>query len=178
MIKKNRATKLNLHPSVERVGEVNSILTTPGEAVLVDRGYIRSIVFVCPDGCGELLTINLDPRAGKAWRLYHNNHGITLFPSVWRDNGCKSHFVVWRDSIFWFGHGDDSNQSKMYETNIDLERKITEKLSIKLRSYLEIADEINEIPWDVLYSCINLVNKNKALRGLGKESDCFKLYNN
>jgi hypothetical protein len=175
LMKKTRATKLVLRCEIERVGEAQSILDEPGQAVLVNRGYLRSIVFACPDGCGELLTINLDPKAGKAWRLYKTKHGITLFPSVWRDNGCESHFVVWSDKIIWFGSDGDYSQSSIYASNVELESKITNVLSHGLRSYLDIADEIDEIPWDVLYSCTNLVTKNRAKRGSGNERDFFRL---
>lgn len=174
MFNKKRATKLSFISEVERVGDANHLLKEPGQVVIVKRGNVRSIVFSCPDGCGELLTINLDPRAGKAWRLYRTNHGITLFPSVWRDNGCGSHFVVWRDKILWLGSESDYSESNIYAPNIELESKISKALTHELQSYLDIADEINEIPWDVLYSCKNLVKRNMAKCGLGKQQDWFK----
>jgi len=31
---------------------------------------------------------------------------LTLFPSVWRDTGCQSHFNIWRDRILIFGIGE------------------------------------------------------------------------
>jgi Family of unknown function (DUF6527) len=174
MITKKRATKLSLISEVERVGDANTLLKEPGQVVIVKRGSIRSIVFSCPDGCGELLTINLDPRAGKAWRLYKTNHGITLFPSVWRDNGCGSHFIVWRDKILWLGFESDYSQSSINASNQELELRIVAVLTNQLRSYLDIADELNEIPWDVLYSCKNLVKKDMVKCGLGKQQDWFK----
>lgn len=171
---RSRADKLTLLPEVERVGDASKILETPGQAVIVNRGHVRSIVFSCPDGCGELLTINLDPKAGKAWRLYRNTHGVTVFPSVWRDNGCKSHFVVWRNRIVWCGLNDRS--SDVYKSSNELDARILAVLSRdKLVTYVEVADILNEIPWDILYSCINLVTLNKIKRGYGDERDSFKL---
>ena len=174
-----RAVNLTLRGEVERAGDAHKFLGAPGQAVIVNRGCLRSIVFSCPDGCGEELTINLDPRAGKAWRLYRTRHGLTLFPSVWRDNGCQSHFIVWRDQILWCDSGSDNEDnaySGMYALNPELDSMVIRGLRRdKSRSYLEIADEVNEIPWDVLQSCIRLADQRKAQRGVGKERDFFKL---
>ena len=36
----------------------------PGDAAIVNRGRLRSIVGACPDGCGEHITVNLDDKGG------------------------------------------------------------------------------------------------------------------
>ena len=83
--------------------EAEARLEQPGDAMIVRRGVLRSLVMRCPDGCGETLAINLDPRMAKAWRFYERRGQATLFPSVWRDSGCESHFIVWRGKILWCG---------------------------------------------------------------------------
>jgi hypothetical protein len=83
------------------------VLNEPGDAVLVRRGVLRSMVMSCPDGCGEVLTVNLDGRAGKAWRHYARGDDVSLFPSVWRDSGCESHYILWRSRIYWCDWGDE-----------------------------------------------------------------------
>ena len=61
---------------------------------------------VCPCGCGGTLRMNLRPEAEPCWRLSASETGAaTLQPSVWRDEGCRSHFflragqIVWCDSL-------------------------------------------------------------------------------
>ena len=73
------------------------ILHEPGEAVLVSRGHDRLLVMRCPCACGDDIIVNLDREAGPAWVLYQRRRGTSLYPSVWRDTGCGSHFVVWED---------------------------------------------------------------------------------
>lgn len=96
-----RARKLSLRDAVEYRHEANQLLTRPGDAVLVKRGVARAIALACPDGCGEQLTINLDHRAGPAWRHYVDDAALSIYPSIRRDTGCKSHFIVWRSKIYW-----------------------------------------------------------------------------
>src|SRR6266478_332599 len=97
-------------------GEASAYLKAPGDAVIVERGRPRLLMLSCPCGCGEELPINLDARAGPAWRLYRNRRtGMSLFPSVWRESGCESHFVVWGDKIFLFGQYEEDED--MMETS-------------------------------------------------------------
>jgi len=70
-------------------------------AVIVYREVPRAALFHCPCGCGEVLTVNLDPRAGAAWRWKRDGEGLTLLPSVRRTSGCASHFIVWRGRLWW-----------------------------------------------------------------------------
>jgi uncharacterized protein DUF6527 len=81
--------------------EAIAIVPRPGDLAIVKRRRLRSVVMRCPDDCGETITLNLDPRTDKAWRIYRSEKGLTLFPSVWRDTGCQSHFVLWNDVISW-----------------------------------------------------------------------------
>src|SRR3954470_19533554 len=97
------AREIRLCAEVEHRYDGDPLLRQPGDAVLVHRGRPRSLLIACPDGCGETLSINLDPRGGKAWRLYRKGSAISLSPSVWRDGGCESHFIVWRSRIIWCG---------------------------------------------------------------------------
>jgi hypothetical protein len=91
---KRRAQTLSLRGTVDHRHEADERLRDLGEAVLVRRGVDRSLTMLCPDGCGETLTVNLDRRTGPAWRLYVEGQAVSLFPSVWRNSGCRSHFIV------------------------------------------------------------------------------------
>lgn len=72
----------------------------PGMLMVVrPASKAKSIKLFCPCGCGEVLTINLLRASGKAWSLTTlREYRLSLFPSVWLDHGCKSHFIL-RNSI-------------------------------------------------------------------------------
>lgn len=112
---------------------------------------------VCPCGCGDHLTINLDPRSGPAWRLIRRRGKITLYPSVWRESGCNSHFIVWQNEIYLFGRNEFDHRR-----NPKLESRVYEQLADgQVRHFADIAVSLDELPWNVLVICENLVSDGK-----------------
>src|SRR5439155_5771117 len=99
-----------------------------------------SLVMACPDGCGDVLTLNLDSRAGRPWKLYRERDQISLYPSVWRDSGCESHFIVWRSRIFWCDY------DPIEEDNDELAARVLARLTEAFTPFAAIADRMNEIP--------------------------------
>jgi hypothetical protein len=79
--------------------------------VVVERGVIRTVLFVCPSGCGDVLAINVDPAAGEAWRVRYSEGAVSLIPSVWRTTGCEAHFVLWRNRVWWCGPDEDEDNA-------------------------------------------------------------------
>lgn len=167
-----RANRLAFKAQVEQRHEANPLLKMPGDAALVHRGVFRSLVMACPDGCGELLTINLDARAGKAWRAYGSQEEFSLFPSVWRETGCKSHFILWRSKIYWCDW-DDELDTPM-EDIVELVRGC---LSNELVPYLDIADALQLVPWAVLSACRRLAREGVAQEGKNKQRGQFRRAN-
>jgi hypothetical protein len=171
------ADRIRFRGHVRNRNEASAYLERPGDAVLVERGRPRLLVISCPCGCGEQFPINLDARAGPAWRLYREaRRGLSVFPSVWRESGCESHYVIWRDRIYLFGRYDEdfasTAQSEEFANLIDM-------VSIRLRvdrliSYSDIAEIIDAVPWDVLTACRHLVKMGLAREGKGKERGSFK----
>lgn len=159
---------------VEFRHEADALATAPGDVVLVMRGRPRSLVFACPEGCGERLTINLDPQAGRAWTLFRNKRGLTLFPSVWREGGCRSHFILWHDTLLWFGRAEDDNQEPVDDTDADLVRQVLESLGSNFEPYSVLAARLSAIPWDVERVCRRLVSKGLAEHGRGERRDHFR----
>jgi hypothetical protein len=101
-----------------------------------------------------LLTINLDPRSGKAWRADNSGDRLTLYPSVWRQEGCRAHFIVWRDALLWC-------DGTAY--NVDLDDGTLETVKATLREaeghplhYHEIAELALIHPWEALWACQRL----------------------
>lgn len=172
-----RNSKLRLKRIVQTRGEASGQLKSPGDAVLIERGRPRWLLLSCPCGCGAEIPINLDPRAGPAWRLYKSAKvGFSVFPSVWRDSDCGSHFIIWRDSIFLFSWGDERflplGRAEEIETLSDVVRK--QMPSTGFVSYVDIADSLGEVPWDVLDAFRHLVRKGIAQEGTGKQRGTFR----
>jgi len=71
-------------------------LLKPGLLVLViPNKRPKSVKLICPCGCGEIISVNLMPETGKAWRIsYDRKLGLSLRPSVWLTSGCRSHFIL------------------------------------------------------------------------------------
>jgi hypothetical protein len=70
----------------------------PRTIVVIERddGTAKSVVFQCPDGCGEVLRINVAHTLGsRSWRFRADVRGrVSLYPSVWRTTGCHAHFFL------------------------------------------------------------------------------------
>ena len=169
MNKENRARQINFKGEVSQRHEANALLNAPADAVLVTRGVRRSVAMACPDGCGEQLTVNLDPRAGPAWRLFKTEVNMSLFPSVWRETGCLSHFIVWRSKIFWCDWYDELD-----EPMDDLVDKTRPMLGNEFVSFVAIADDLDVVPWAVLSACRKLCRSGYAESGVGPQQGHFR----
>lgn len=165
---RDRGVVMNRHAA-------DAMLERPGDFVLVYRGVARSFVMLCPDGCGEKLTINLDPRTDKAWRFYRKRNQISVFPSVWRDTGCKSHFIIWNHSIVLCNSaGDDEHVT--VEDEVALRERVLALCTHDWQHFAELAEQLQEVPWDVHRVCRDLVFKSGALiQGKNELRGSFRL---
>ena len=152
------AVHLILRGEVSRNHEAVILAKAPGDAAIVYRGRLRSMVIACPEGCGEHITINLDDEAGPAWRLYRRPRGLTLFPSVWRKSGCRSHFILWHNNILWCGPFENGN-SEPEDRDPSLYERVLARLTTSYQSYVDIASALDEVPWEVARSCRILKSK-------------------
>lgn len=168
----NRQHRAHLKGIVPSHHEAVALVPQPGDVAIVKRGTLRSVVMRCPDACGDVITINLDPRTDKAWRIYKSKKGLTLFPSVWRDTGCQSHFVLWNDVISWvdvFGVAEEDSQEKR-----QLEERVLGLLKPDaFTNFVQLADALDEIPWAVLDACRQLVKDKRAVAGSGAMKSSF-----
>lgn len=157
-----RASQVNFLGVVARFSEAMAKLRKPGDYVAVVRGVPRAIVMSCPDGCGETLTVNLDRRVGPAWRKYDRDGQLTVYPSVWRESGCRAHFIIWKDQILWCG----SSEYSVAEADDRLLARVFARLSSSSYVHYEvIADALDVNPWEVYWACKDLVRAGRAERG-------------
>lgn len=146
---------------VERYGEAVEKVISSGDCAIVERGGARrQLVMRCPDGCGEVLSINLDARSGPAWRAYRRGRQWTFYPSIDRSTGCKSHFILIRGDIFWC---DWDEGGYVTSAPSGLADRILPLLGETPASYVDLADKLGEIPWDVLTECRALVRAERAI---------------
>lgn len=167
---------LNVCAVVAARSEVGDRLRNPGDAVIIERDAPRWMLLKCPCGCGEVIPVNLDARAGKAWRLYRREQGsISLFPSVWRDTGCESHFIIWRSNIYLFDtHHEDEGRGS-YSGFLELVATVERIWPPRaMTAYVEVADALQEIPWDVLDACRQLVRKGVLVEGRQEQRGHFQ----
>lgn len=160
------ARQLRLVGTAEYRAEAEGLIADLGEAVLIERGRLRSLVMRCPDGCGQVLVVNLDERAGKAWELDLRKEGPTLYPSVWRDGGCESHFIVWRGRILWCHRYMDGNFEPAHDPQ--LEARVFSKLDPAFfHTAFALAAELDELVWDVDRAARALVHSGFAVQRKG-----------
>ncbi len=154
----------------------SAYLKQPGDAVIVERNGPRWLILSCPCGCGDELPINLDRRAGPAWRLYESPDGTSVYPSVWRDTDCKSHFIIWRDKILLFEARDEELWTDVAQPSEgQLAVRVLELLSDREQSAEEISDQISgSVPWDVLQCCRKLCRLGTAVEGRGPATGRFR----
>jgi Family of unknown function (DUF6527) len=147
--------------------EAERLLERAGDTATVFRARARSILIKCPDGCGETLVINLDPRAGKAWTIDTRKAAITLYPSVWREDGCRSHFIIWRDYIIWCGRFDDGNEEPAYDETLEDRVLGALRVSPGPATALDLATTLDELTWDVSRALRRLVRHGRARESNG-----------
>lgn len=173
-----RIIQLNLKGTVPSRSDTANLLHMAGDAVLVERGRPRLLILKCPCGCGEIYATNLDRQAGKAWRLYRKRGAITIFPSIWRDTGCQSHFIIAKDQIYllgkWFEEESEENELWANKDMLASEDVLNALSNLSFESVELIADRIDALPWDVLKVCRRLVYEKTAVEGIQEKRGHFK----
>lgn len=167
--------QLEVLGAVSSRGEVEGRLSVPGQAMIVERGIARLLILACPCGCADEIVVNLDRRAGPAWRLYGNGQNLSVFPSVWRESGCCSHFIIWRGRIHLFDQYLDGDIADSADNSPALsEAPVRGMLDVNMQDYIQIAERLDAIPWDVLLVCRKLVRSGLAVEGEGDLRGFFK----
>jgi hypothetical protein len=73
-------------------------------AVVYKRKPIWAL-FKCPCGCGYIITLPLQKPHNPKWTLYKSEfERPTLYPSVWQNKGCQSHFWIEDGKVIWYNN--------------------------------------------------------------------------
>lgn len=140
--------------------EATRSIAEAGDVAVVERGKPRLIVMRCPDGCGETIRINLDKQVDKAWRIYRDEDGLSLYPSVWRNTGCESHFIIWSDKVIWCDRRDVEYRPR---TDQRLRTAVHDVLRAdRFQDADEIAEFIGTVPWTISFILDGLVDAGKV----------------
>ncbi len=76
----------------------------PSKTVVIVGGmdWAKWAFMKCPCGCNEVLTLSLMKSYSPNWSIKVDKlNRITLTPSVWKKDGCYSHFFVKRGKLIW-----------------------------------------------------------------------------
>ena len=70
--------------------------------IIKDGDVPDTILLKCPCGCDATIQLNLLPDAKPKWNYtIGNKKEISIFPSIWRNKGCKSHFFIKKSKVVW-----------------------------------------------------------------------------
>jgi hypothetical protein len=76
---------------------------TPGVLHLArdGQGSYWLAVLRCPCGCGEAIELPMSQGSRPCWHFRGTAQEPSLWPSVRRSRGCRSHFILSRGRIRW-----------------------------------------------------------------------------
>lgn len=66
-----------------------------------NKSHFDFLQMECPCGCKEQIKLSLIEHDKPNWKVELNDNRISIFPSIWRTRGCKSHFFVRENKIIW-----------------------------------------------------------------------------
>jgi hypothetical protein len=67
-----------------------------------ENGHLWQAAMLCPCGCHAVIQLCLLAEASPKWDcLVHRDGTVSLRPSVFRNVGCRSHFILRSGRIVW-----------------------------------------------------------------------------
>jgi len=92
-----------------------------------------------------------------------------VVPFVWRESGCESDFIVWRDRILWCDRFYEDNVEPPYDAGL-AEQVLAHLDDKSFKNAVEVADLMAEIPWEVLRCCRKLSGAVASKRARSSET--------
>jgi len=75
--------------------------------VVGGKNYIKWGYMKCPCGCGDLIMLSLIKSSFPSWTIKQDKIGrATIYPSINKLNGCRSHFFIRKGKLIWATFND------------------------------------------------------------------------
>jgi len=88
-------SKLNKTPT-------NALIPKNEFIVVVYKSTVFWALFRCPCGCNDVITLSLQKIHDPSWTVFETANGRpTVYPSIWRNQGCHSHFWIEDGKVYW-----------------------------------------------------------------------------
>ncbi|WP_350292485.1 DUF6527 family protein [uncultured Croceitalea sp.] len=74
------------------------------QTLTLDTIYIIgdwAICFICPCGCKAYIQLNTIPSTSPKWYYKIKLGKVSIFPSIRRTIGCRSHFWITKGNLYW-----------------------------------------------------------------------------
>ena len=81
--------------------ELPSIFDSDKAYIVGKEPYYWALAFECPCGCKEIITLNLLDEVDPRWEFSVRRKKITIYPSIRRVVGCRSHFHIIKGRVQW-----------------------------------------------------------------------------
>jgi hypothetical protein len=66
------------------------------------ENYVKWVYMKCPDYCSEIIMLQITKEKYPSWEIQYDKIGrVTIYPSVNKLDGCKSHFWIKKGNIQW-----------------------------------------------------------------------------
>lgn len=86
----------------EEVEELPDLLDAKTVYIVGENGYKWYVALLCPCNCSEIIYLNLLRERHPCWEVKIKKALISIVPSVWRTQNCKSHFVINKGNVIWY----------------------------------------------------------------------------
>jgi hypothetical protein len=91
----SKLVKMGAPPQVATMGKDTLYVVAP-------KGVLKWVMLRCPCGCDEPITLSLQQVHQQRWQLeVTKDQRGSIYPSVWRTTGCRSHFWLKDGRVFW-----------------------------------------------------------------------------
>jgi hypothetical protein len=97
-----------------------------------------------------------------------------VFPSVRRDTGCQSRFIIWHHTILWCD-GPDGGEEVVIEDEVELRQCLGPLCMGDWQHYTKLAKAPEEVPWDVSRVCTQLARMGLLEEGARQQRGFFRL---
>jgi len=59
------------------------------------------VLFRCPCGCSDFIHLSLLNKSKASWAMVNKEQSFSIYPSINKISGCKSHFFIVDSNIKW-----------------------------------------------------------------------------